>query len=74
MGKAPNSLPQVNFRSEGVKIYASVKSGSGGEWGKDNGLEGGHSLRLKRKKKKENNQEIRGEKKHPYIPNTSPPG
>lgn len=50
-GKALNSSPKANFRGEqrGLQsMYASAKGGSW-EWGKDDGLEGGHHLRLKKR-------------------------
>lgn len=49
MGKALNSSPKANFRGEQRGLQSMLRPRVGVEsWGKDDGLEGRHHLRLKK--------------------------
>lgn len=52
MGKALNSSPKANFRGEQRGLQSMLRPRVGVEsWGKDDGLEGRHHLRLKKRNK-----------------------
>lgn len=48
-GKALNSSPKANFRGEQRGLQSMLRPRVVVEWGGDDGLEGGHHLRLKKR-------------------------